>query len=98
MNWSDDENIRTNNNIMAQPSRNMPESASDSENDEHLHNIIIKTSKNISRIEIKEDEIKKQQKKNKIKEKNILIDLFKNNQTNERKFNPRLPPPNKYKK
>lgn len=96
MNWSDDENNR--NNIMAQPSRDMPES--ESEHDEQLYNIIIKTSKNNSFIETKDNnnEVKKQQKKIKQSNKKILSDLFKNNQTIERKFNPRLPPPDKYKK
>jgi len=94
MNWSDDENNR--NNFMAQPSRDMPES--DSENDEQLYNIIMKTSKNNSFIETKNYEVKKQQKKIKPSNKNILLDLFKNNQNTERKFNPRLPPPDKYKK
>ena len=97
MNWSDDENNQ--NDIMAQPSRDMPESASDSENDEQLHHIIMKTSKNTNFMEIKEHENKKTQKKSKQQAtKNILTNLFKNDKIIERKFNPRLPPPNKYKK
>lgn len=93
MNWSDDES----NDINKLPPRDIPKSENESENDEYNYNIVMKTSNN-SFIDIKKPEIKKQQKVLKKSSKNILPDLFVNNQPIERKFNPRLPPPNKYKK
>jgi len=91
MNWSDDET-----NIMNQPSRDMPESENDSEEDEYMHHIIMKQSQhNIIEVSDNKKQINKKEKK---QNKNILIDMFKKQENNVRKFNPRLPPPDKYKK
>jgi hypothetical protein len=94
MNWSDDENTK-NDNIMRQPSRDMPEQESEDEND-YIQYIIHKTTnKEFNFINKKEDFKKPKQKQQ--KSKTLLT--FDNKITKiERKFNPRLPPPAKYKK
>jgi hypothetical protein len=89
MNWSDDET-----NIMTQPLRDMPES--DSEEDEYIQHIITKVPQ-YNTIDISNDKKKKKIKEKK-QNKNILTDMFKKPENNIRKFNPRLPPPDKYKK
>jgi predicted N-formylglutamate amidohydrolase len=90
MNWSDDET-----NIMTQPSRDMPES--ESEDDNYMQHIIMKVPQ-YNLIEVSNDKIQNKKKKEKNQKKNILTDMFKKQENNVRKFNPRLPPPDKYKK
>ena len=90
MNWSDDEET-----VMTQPAREMPPSESE---DEYMHIIITKT-KNIdicSYMEKSDKDNKKKQKKN-VKKNDTLL-FFNTDNKNIRKFNPRLPPPEKYKK
>lgn len=91
MNWSDDENI-----ILNQPSRDLPSSESE---EEDYTQIIMKTQNiNINIYEKTENKqpVNKKQKNN-TKVNNTLL-FFNSNNKNERKFNPRLPPPAKYKK
>lgn len=94
MDWSDNENDDV---LSIQPSRDMPPDESD-EDIEYMHSIISKTIKT-NNLEIYEKKmldkpvnIKKQKKQT------ITRLIFVETNKNERKFNPRLPPPDKYKK
>ncbi len=92
MDWSDNEN---DNMISTQPSRDMPPSESEDET-EYMH-IISKTIKgnNFDLCEKQKTITKKEPKKQKTI---VKLNLFTESIKNERKFNPRLPPPSKYKK
>jgi hypothetical protein len=94
MDWSDNENENL---VSTQPSRDMPPSESEDDTD-YMH-IISKTIKtnNFDLCEKpKPNTITKKENK---KQKNIIkLNLFTEQTKIERKFNPRLPPPDKYKK
>lgn len=88
MNWSDDENV-----VMNQPSRDMPSSESDEED----YMPVVMKSTNIYVCESPDKkEVNKKNKKQKNKKNDTLL-FFNTNIKTERKFNPRIPPPTKYK-
>ena len=94
MEWSDHEE---NNDNLTQPNRDLPESES-SEEDNDYYNIIYKTQSTSILDYNKEDSIKKPKPKPKPKNnktKYTTIVLTETKQINNRKLNPRLPPPNK---
>ena len=95
MNWSDDEN-NTQDNLMKQPSRDMPENESEDDM-EYMQYIINKTKNTEFNFVNKTQDIKKN-KSNQKQSSKILITFDNKNTHVERKFNPRLPPPAKYKK
>ncbi len=103
--WSDDEN--NNDEELIQPDRNFPISDEEEEDEYDMYELSKLTIKNKTTddlfnknkiIDIKKIPEKTPEKKS-INNK-IFSDLFikKNNINEKRKFNPRLPPPDKYKK
>jgi hypothetical protein len=94
MNWSDNEE---NNDTLNQPNRDLPDSESSEEDENNDYYNIIYKKHSTSILDCnKEDSIKKPKPKNKnSKVKYIPIFLPEKLQNNNRKFNPRLPPPNK---
>ena len=92
MDWSDNEN---DNIVSTQPSRDMPPSESEDDNDS-MH-IISKTIK-INSFDVYEKQKPVNKKENKKQKTAIKLNLFTESNKIERKFNPRLPPPGKYKK
>ncbi len=93
--WSDEED---NDEIeLVQPSRDMPESEDEEEEDYDMDTIRRMTTKATSWSDIIKDTPKNNIKSTPIVcEKKILIP--KKNIIEKRKFNPRLPPPDKYNK
>ena len=101
--WSDDEN--DNEEELIQPERDFPISDEEEEDDEYdmyeLSQLTIKTDITNDLFNKKDDNNKIiNNKKKENNNKKIFSDLFikKNNINEKRKFNPRLPPPDKYKK
>jgi hypothetical protein len=109
--WSDDEDNEDNDNnelILIQPSRDFPISNEENENEEEYEYDMYELTKltmnntsddlfNTNLVKNKKDfnEHKIENKKEKVIN-SILDKIVK--KINVRKFNPRLPPPNKYKK
>jgi hypothetical protein len=104
--WSDDENDNNENEEeLVQPNRDFPISDEEEEDDYDMYELSkltinkqisydFKESKNEKIEEIKSNENKRNSNKKVI----LNIKNIKNNNVNEkRKFNPRLPPPQKYK-
>ncbi len=102
LDWSDDEIIE--NDIKQQPSRDLPPSDDEEEYDyreilnkkkkdidiTNFDNLNLERTKTIDRTKIKKKEIKLC-----LSQTELFFDTKKNT---KRKFNPRLPPPEKYKK
>ncbi len=112
-NWSDDEDSQSddiNNDFMEQPNRDFPPSDEELEEEDEeydMDNIIKLTlSKSNTWADMfnkKEPEIKNLKSKSNISANNLANNLANNNIKNlpkyeKRKFNPRLPPPDKYNK
>ncbi len=106
VNWSDDESSNEEDNIGEQPSRDFPPSDNEEEEEEEYDMDEIRKL-TVNQHNTWSDIFKNEQKdtsKLNISNKNIFkssssINTIKNLQTYEkRKFNPRLPPPDKYKK
>ena len=108
--WSDDEDNIDNNVELIQPSRDFPISDEENEEeDEYDMYELTKLTMNNTSDDLFQTKLDKSEKKNKIKEvkidKNINMNTFiwnkevkKTERKEIRKFNPRLPPPDKYNK
>ena len=99
--WSEDED--NNEEELIQPDREFPISDEEEEDDEYnmyeLSQLTIKTDNTFDLFNKKDDNNKIiNNKKKENNNKKIFSDLFikKNNINEKRRFNPRLPPPNKY--
>ncbi len=98
--WSDDEN--NNEEELIQPDRDFPISDNEEEEDEYdMYELSQLTIKNNTKDDLFEKKIENKKSININKKKDTklkLNDLFikKENINEKRKFNPRLPPPDKY--
>jgi hypothetical protein len=97
-NWSDDENENDNDEELLQPNRDFPISDEEEEEEEYdMYELSQLTINNQMSYNLKDDKnkkIKKPEYKN--ENKKHVLNIKKNNE--KRKFNPRLPPPQKYNK
>ncbi len=103
--WSDDEDNEVEE--LIQPSRDFPISDEENEEEEYDYDMfeltkltINKTSDDLFNTNLVKN---KKEKENNIKKEKVVNSIWNNQNkvvknTNIRKFNPRLPPPNKYNK
>jgi hypothetical protein len=101
-NWSDDEDSSEVEELV-QPSRDFPISDdNEEEEDEYAMYELRKLTMNKTSDDLFSNNVVKNKKENNIKKEKIITSIW-NNEDKEikktvRKFNPRLPPPNKYNK